>query len=124
MGEFDNVNFGAERVWDESHQRLTENLILVGALFGDNDEDLLRAKADCAHRMIRTIVEELPAVEFNFEIPDNLPPDQCELIRESVRAAGFQGVETAMMHSVEVLTNAIFDLCTSKLAEESHPVNH
>ena len=122
MGEVIYVNFGAERKWDETHQNLTDALLRVGALFGD-DEDLLRAKADRAHAMIRAIVEDVPAVDIEFEIPDNLPADQRKLIRETVRAAAFRGIETAMIHSVEVLSNAIYDLCTSKLAEQSQPVN-
>ena len=123
MGEVIYVNFGAERKWEQTLVTLTEHLIHVGALFGDN-EDLLRAKADCAHGLIRKIVEEVPALDLAFEIPDNLSEDQCNLIRETVRAAAYGGIETAMMHSVEVITNALYDLCTSKLGPKSQPVNH
>jgi len=94
MGEVVYVNFGAERKWDETHQSLTEALLRAGALFGDN-EDLIRAQADCAHAMIRKIVEDVPPVDLEFEIPDNLPADQCKLIRETVKAAAYRGIETA-----------------------------
>lgn len=110
MGEVIYVSFGAERQWDETHQNLTEALLRVGALFGD-DEDLLRAKADRAHAMIRTIVEDVPAVDIEFEIPDNLPPDQRKLIRETVRAAASRGIETAMMHSVAIPVSNDAPLC-------------
>jgi hypothetical protein len=96
MGDVIYVKFGAERAWEHSHHRLTDTLVAVGAMFGDNDEDLLRAKADCAHDMIRKIVEEVPAVDSTFEIPDNLPSEQCELIRETLKAAALKGIETAI----------------------------
>ena len=124
MGDVRHVNFGAERARDDAHQKLAEELIRIGTLFGDDDEHLLRAKADCALGVMRSILEQVPEVELTFEIPDNLPPDQCELIREAVRAAALQGIDTARMHSVRVLTNAIYDLCTSKLAQQSHPDDH
>ena len=119
MGDVIYANFGSERVWDETHQRLTETLLAVGAMFGDNDADLLRAKADCAHKMIRTIVDEAPGIlDITFEIPDNLPPEHCELVREALKDAANQGIETAMHHSVRVLANSIYDLCTSKLLQQ------
>ena len=118
MGDVIYVNFAAERAWDQSHKRLTETLLAVGAMFGDDDEALLRAKADCAHDMIRRIVDEVPAADFTAAIPDNLPPDQCELVREALKVAAQEGIETAMKHSVQVLTNSIYDLCTSKLSQQ------
>ena len=119
MGDVIYANFGTERVWDETHQRLTETLLAVGAMFGDNDEDLLREKADCAHKMIRTIVDEMPGiVDITFEVPDNLPPEQCELVRKALKDAANQGIETAMHHSVRVLSNSIYDLCTSILSQQ------
>jgi hypothetical protein len=122
MGEVIYVNFGAERKWEQTLETLTNYLVRIGSMFGDN-EQLLRAKANCAHGMIRKIVEEVPALDLFVEIPDNLPQDQCNLIKETVRAAAYTGIEMAMMHSVEVLTNALYDLCTSKLAPGSRPIN-
>ena len=114
------VKFGAERVWDRTRQRLTDTLLIVGELFGDNDKDLIRAKADCAHAMIRKIVEEVPSADFNIEIPDGLPPDQDTLIREALQTATLTGIEAELRHSVRILTNSIYDLCTSKLSQEPH----
>jgi hypothetical protein len=119
MGDVIYTNFGAERVWDDAHQRLTETLLTVGAMFGDKDEDLLRAKADCAHKMIRTIVEEMPGIiDVTFQVPDNLPPEQCELVRKTLKEAANRGISIALHHAVEILGNSIFDLCTSKLSQQ------
>jgi hypothetical protein len=60
MGEVIYGRFSSEKAWQQSHQRLTETLLVVGELFGDKDQVLLRAKADLAHAMIREIVEEVP----------------------------------------------------------------
>lgn len=121
MGEVVHVLFGTERMWDQAHQNMTDVLLRVGALFGD-DETLLRAKADRAHALIRSIAEDMPTVDIEFEIPDNLTAAQRELITKAVRAAACRGSETAIVHSIKAVSDALYDLCTSRLAENSQPV--
>lgn len=121
MGDVLCVNFGAEKVWDSIHQRLTETMLIVGDFYGDNDKELLRAKANCAHAMIRKILEEVPSTDFGVELSDGLSPEQELLMRDSLRTAAFTGIETALRHSVAILANSIYYLCTSMLAEAAQP---
>src|SRR6185437_2692881 len=116
-------DFLAERAWGQAHQRLTDSILAIGAMFGDNNEELLRAKADCAHDTILRIVENVPAVDFTCDAPDDLPPEHYEFLKEALRAAALKGIETAVAHSVQVLTNSLHDLCTSKLSLQpsTHP---
>jgi hypothetical protein len=114
MGDVIYVDADAGLKWEKSRETLTDSLMRIGVLFGD-DEKLLRAKADRAHGVIRKIVEDVPALDLAIDIPGSISDDQCELIRETVRAAACRGIDTAVIHSVEVITNALYDLCTSKL---------
>ena len=118
MGEVIYGRFSSERAWQQSHQRLTETLLVVGEMFGDKDQVLLRAKADLAHAMIREIVEEVPETDIIFDVPDNLSQEQCDDIKHVLNDAVSKGIEIATRHSVRVLTNSIYDLCTSKLASQ------
>jgi len=59
------VNFVAEQMWVGIHKRLTETTLIVGEMYGHTDKELLRAKANCAHAMIRKILEEVPAAVFD-----------------------------------------------------------
>jgi hypothetical protein len=120
MGDVIHLDFYAGIRWEKARENLTESLVRIGTLFGD-DEELLRAKADRAHGVIRKIVEDVPALDLAFDLPGSISDDQCELIRETVKAAACRGIETAVMHSVEVITNALYDLCTSKLEPTSRP---
>lgn len=114
MGDVISVNFGSEREWEDTHKRLVNGLIAIGALFGD-DESLMRAKADCTYRVLRQIIDEVPAVELSSRLPAGLTPEQLEAVTEAIKQAALEGVETAVIHSVNMLMSAIYDLCTSKL---------
>ena len=93
MGEVIYGRFSSEKAWQQSHQRLTETLLAVGELFGDNDKVLLRAKADLAHAMIREIVEEVPATDITFDVPDTLTHEQCDDIKGVLSNAVSKGIE-------------------------------
>ena len=114
MGEIIHVTFGAERDWARTRSHWTEGLTAVGALFGD-DEGLMRAKADCVYQLLRRIVEEIPAVRVAARVPDDLPAEQVALLTAAIREAALKGIEASTCHAVRVLTEAIYDLCTSKL---------
>ena len=124
MGEVIYGRFSSEKAWRQSHHRLTETLLVVGELFGDKDQVLLRAKADLAHAMIREIVEEVPVTDITFDVPDSLTQEQCDDITGILNDTVSRGIEIATRHSVRVFTNSMYDLCTSKLASQSrtdHP---
>jgi hypothetical protein len=114
VGEVIEVAFGTEREWQETHQRLVEGLVDIGALFGD-EADLMRAKADAAHRILRRIIEGVPPIRVVGKIPESLTPEQVDLIARTLKDAAIAGVEIAMTHAVEELMAGIYDLCTSKL---------
>jgi len=116
MGEVIYGRFSSEKAWQQSHQKLTETLLIVGNLFGDKDQVLLRAKADCAHAMIRKIMEEVPQTEIIFDVPDSLSQEQRDVIKDILNTAVSKGIEMGTRHSVQVLANSLYDLCTSKLA--------
>jgi hypothetical protein len=73
MGENIRVNFQSERDWEHTRAQWVEDLLAVGALFGD-DESLLRAKANCVHQLLRRIVEDIPAIRITAKLPDGVPP--------------------------------------------------
>jgi hypothetical protein len=118
MGEVIYGRFSSEKAWQQAHQRLTKTLLVVGELFGDKDQVLLRAKADLAHTMIREIVEEAPVTDLTFDVPESLSQEQCDDIKSILNEAVSKGIEIATRHSVQVLANSIYDLCTSKLASQ------
>lgn len=117
MGEVIYCRFRSEKAWQQSHQRITEALLAVGERFGDKDQVLLRAKADLAHAMILEIVEEVPVTDITFDVPDSLTQEQCGDIKNILNDAVSRGIEIATRHSVQVITNSIYHLCTSMLAE-------
>ena len=117
MGEVIHVNFGAEREWEQTRTKTADELVAIGACFGD-DEALMRAKADCVYRMLREIVEEIPPVQIDTKVPDNLSTDQLTVVNTAINQAAVKGIEVAMCHSVQVLMSSIEDLCTSKLARQ------
>jgi hypothetical protein len=114
MGDVIHANFGAEREWETTRKKTTDGLIFVGALYED-DETLMRAKADCVYRILRQIVEEVPSVHITSKLPENLTAEQLDLVTDHIREAALKGIEIAMTHSVQVLMGSIYDLCTSKL---------
>ncbi len=117
MGENIRVTFQSERDWERTRAQWIEDLLAVGALFGD-DESLMRAKADCVHQLLRRIVEDIPAIRITAKLPDGVPPEQIPLFSAAVREAALKGIEASMNHSVRLVMAAIFDLCTSKLRRE------
>jgi hypothetical protein len=114
MGDVIHVAFGAEREWEQTHERTVDGLVTVGSLFGD-DETLMRAKADCVYQILREIVEEIPSVQITTRLPENLSPEQLEALTRAIKDAALKGIEIAMTHSVQVFMGSIYDLCTSKL---------
>jgi hypothetical protein len=117
MGENIRVIFQSEHDWERTRAQWIEDLLAVGALFGD-DESLMRAKADCVHQLLRRIVEDIPAIRITAKLPDGVPPEQIPLFSAAVREAALKGIEASMNHSVRLVMAAIFDLCTSKLRRE------
>ena len=79
----------------------------------------MRAKADCVYHVLRQIVEEVPSVQITTQMPENLTPQQLELLTGAIKVAALKGIEIAMTHSVQVLMSSIYDLCTSKLHARS-----
>ncbi len=116
MGEIIRVTFGTEREWERTRAQWAEGLSAIGAMFGD-DEGLMRAKADCVYRVLRRIVEDVPAVKIVAKLPDDLPAEHVEFLTGAIREAALKGIEASMNHSVRVVMAAIYDLCTSKLRE-------
>ena len=121
MGDVVDVTFGQEREWEKTHAKTRTGLVTIGKLFGD-DEQLMLNKADCVYHMLRAIMEEVPTVQWAHDLPDNLTETQLAIVRDAVKTAACKGIETAIMHSVEVISHRIYDLCTSKLA--SMPEDH
>ena len=114
VGEIIQVTLGPQRDWELARAQWAEGLATVGALFGD-DESLMRAKAHCLYRVLRRIVEDVPAVRVSATVPDDLPAEQVSLLTSAMRDAALKGIEASTCHAVRVLTAAIYDLCTSKL---------
>ena len=115
-------NFNADKDWQSTRDRTTENLVSVGALFGD-EEALMRAKADRIYALLRRIVDDVPAVQVSLQTPSGLSDEQLSTVHEAIELAARKGVETAMTHSVQVLMKSIYDLCTSKL-RTPRPTEH
>ncbi len=116
MGDVIRVNFGSEREWETTRRKLTEGLVAVGALYGD-EEELMKQKADCTYRLLRQIVEDVPSAQINTRLPQTLSDEQLELMTNAIKEAALKGIEVAMTHSVQALMGSIYDLCTSKLAK-------
>jgi len=116
MGEVIHATFGTEREWKQTRDKTVDGLLTIGTLFGD-DEELMRAKADCVYQILREIVEGIPTVQITTRLPDNLSEEQLAILTESIRQAALKGIEVAMTHSVQVLMSSIYDLCTSKLKD-------
>ena len=117
MGENIRVTFQSEHDWERARVQWVEDLLAVGALFGD-DESLLRAKANRVHQLLRRIVEDVPAVRITAKLPDGVPPEQIPLFSAAIREAALKAIEASMNHSVRLVMAAVFDLCTSKLRRE------
>jgi hypothetical protein len=114
MGQVIHVAFGTEREWQQTREKTVDGLITIGSLFGD-DEKLMRAKGDCVYHVLREIVEDVPSIQVKTRLPDNLSPEQLDTLTRAIKDAALQGIEIAMTHSVQVLMESIYDLCTSKL---------
>lgn len=114
MGEVIHVAFGTEREWQQTRERTIDGLVAIGSLFGD-DEDLMRAKAECVYTILRQIVEDVPSVQITTKMPENLSVGQLEMLTDAIKEAALKGIEIAMTHSVQTLMASIYDLCTSKL---------
>jgi hypothetical protein len=117
MGEVIHVAFGIEREWERARDHAMDGLVTIGALFGD-DEELMRAKAECVYQLLRQIVEEMPSLQITTALPEDLTEVQLELVTDALKRAAHKGIQVAMMHSVEALMNSIYDLCTSKLQQK------
>jgi len=116
MGQVIHADFAQEREWQATHERLITGLLAVGTFVGD-DAALMKAKADCTLRILRSIVEGTPAVHSEIPLPANLSAEQIDQVNRVIRDATLQGVEAAMTHSVEVILGSIYDLCTSWLGQ-------
>ena len=114
MGDVIRVAFGTEREWERTRAQWAEGLSAIGALFGD-DEQLMRAKADCVYQVLRQMVEDVPAIRIMAHLPEDLPAEQVELLTGASRDAALKGIETSMTHSVRVGMAAAYDLWTSTL---------
>jgi len=118
MGEVIHVAFGTDREWEQTRAKTVDGLVTIGSLFGD-DEELMKAKADCVCQILRQIVEDVPAVQITTRMPDNLSAEQLNQMTKVIKDAALKGIEVAMTHSVQVVMSSIYDLCTSKL--QTHP---
>lgn len=115
MGEVIHVQFGHERAWELYHDELVCGLILTGRYYGD-PEALMRAKGDCAVRLLRQILNELPNLNLKVDIPDGLSPEQTGEILATIKAAALVAVNQAAWHAVNSFLESMNDLCTSALA--------
>lgn len=116
MGNIIRVDFGKDRDGERARAQWADGLSAVGELFGD-DEALMRAKAERVHQLLRRIVEEIPTVRVTSHLPRDLTPGQVEMLTGALRAAVHKGIEVGIAHSVRVITDAVYDLCTSKLRQ-------
>ena len=114
MGEVIHAVFGTEREWAQTHEKTVDGLVTIGSFFGD-DENLMRAKADCVYHILREIVEDVPALQITAKLPESLTKEQLDTLTRAIKDAALRGIEIAMTHSVQVFMSSIYDLCTSKL---------
>ncbi len=110
------ANFGIEREWEKTRTRTTEGLLEAGLVFGD-DEDLMRAKADCLYQVLRQMVNEVPSVRVTTKIPEDLSPAQQAVVLTAIQEAALRGIEVTLTHAVSTLMASAYDLCTSRLAK-------
>lgn len=114
MGDVIQAEFGTEREWSETREKLVNGLVSIGALFGD-DETLMRAKAECVYKVLREIVEGLPPVRVASKLPEDLSGPHLEAVTVALQLAVSKGIEIGMTHSVRMMMDSIYDMCTSKL---------
>jgi hypothetical protein len=114
MGDVIHVAFGSEREWEDTLRKIEEGLVTIGSLFGDS-ETLMRAKAHSVYRILRGIVEQVPAFTIGARVPEPLTKEQREVLTGALKQAALKATENAMTHCVQVLMSSIYDLCTSKL---------
>jgi hypothetical protein len=93
VGEVVNVNFGAEREWEQTHRQTIDAMIRIGRLFGD-DETLMRAKADCVYYTLRQMIEEMPSMQLKMKLPEDLPPAQAEYLIQVIKDAALRGIDS------------------------------
>lgn len=115
MGEVIHAAFGTEREWEATHKKLVDGLVAIGEAFGDHP-DLMRAKAEAVMVVLRAIIEEVPTIQVTTTLPEGLCPEDREICTLAIKEATLRGLEVTMQHSVSVLMENIYDLCTSKLA--------
>ena len=115
MGEVIHVHFGQEREWDLYRDELVCGLIMIGRYYGD-PEALMRSKGDCAVRMLRQMITELPNLNLKVDIPDDLSPQHTREITAAIKAAALIAVEHAAWHAANSFLESMNDLCTSALA--------
>jgi len=127
MGDVIHVAFGSEREWKDTLRKIEDGLVTIGSLFGDS-ETLMRAKAHSVYRMLRGIVEQVPAFTIGARVPEPLTKEQHELLTGALKQAALKATENAMTHCVQLLMSSIYDLCTSKLhtcpTSKNSPPNH
>lgn len=116
MGDVVHVEFGTEREWAQTRERIVNGLVAIGALFGD-DEKLMRAKAESVYILLRRVIDDIPSISVNARMPENLGDQDLDIVTEAIRVAALRGVEAAMTHAVQAMMESIYDLCTSKLAQ-------
>lgn len=117
MGDVIHVEFGTDREWEATRKRILDGLLAIGALFGD-DPQLLTAKAEVVYQILRDTINEVPSVSLQVRLPVDLDPEQLGMVQEAIKEAALKGIESTMTHGVQVLMSSIYDLCTSKLAQE------
>jgi hypothetical protein len=120
MGEVIHVQFGTEREWNSTREKLVTGLRAIGQLFGD-DPDLMEAKADCAYQLLRQVIEDVPCLQIQAKLPSSVVDEEQtrSIITDAIKEAALKGIETALTHAVQIFMASIYDLCTSKLAQRS-----
>jgi hypothetical protein len=114
MSEIIVTNLKPEHDWEDTRQTLKEGLASLGILF-DDDPALMHAKAECAYRMLRQIVHDLPKERIAIDIRNDLPAEQIELLTRVFNEAAKTAIQVTLCHAVQTVMNHIYDLCTSKL---------
>ena len=118
MGTVIHVKFGEERQWSLYRDELVNGLVVIGRYYGA-PEHLMRAKGDCAVRLLRQMVNEVPNINLAVKIPDGLSPEQTQEIIEATKAAANTAVEHTVWHCVNCVLESLHDLCTTKLTPAS-----
>lgn len=96
-------------------EQITRELVDLAPQFDDNEE-LIRVKAECLCKMLRRIVSELPPFEHTTPLPHGLTPQQGEALTAALQETALKGIRWALTHALQCIGESQADLCTSKLA--------